>query len=98
ERMRIVSEFDGVVRKIDAAPGEVADPQKPSMVVVINDPLFVEVNLPSRMTTGMKVGQSMQVRYLDEPTKWREAKVEFFDPVADASVGRQLVRLTMPNP
>jgi RND family efflux transporter MFP subunit len=96
-RMRIVSQFDGEVRKIDAAPGEVADPQKPSMVVVINDPLYVEVNLPSKMTTDMKIGQSMFVRYLDEPGKWREAKVVFFDPVADASVGRQLVRLEMPN-
>jgi RND family efflux transporter MFP subunit len=96
-RMQIVSQFDGEVRKIDAAPGEVADPQKPSMMVVINDPLYVEVNLPSRMTTDMKIGQSMFVRYLDEPGKWREAKVVFFDPVADASVGRQLVRLEMPN-
>jgi RND family efflux transporter MFP subunit len=96
-RMQIVSQFDGEVRKIDAAAGEVADPQKPSMVVVINDPLYVEVNLPSKMTTDMKLGQSMFVRYLDEPGKWREAKVVFFDPVADASVGRQLVRLEMPN-
>jgi RND family efflux transporter MFP subunit len=96
-RMQIISSVDGEVRKIDAAPGEVADPQKPSMVVVINDPLHVEVNLPSRMTTAMKMGQPMQVRYLDEPGKWREAKVVFFDPVADASVGRQLVRLEMPN-
>jgi RND family efflux transporter MFP subunit len=97
-RMQIVARFDGIVQKIDAAPGEVADPQKPSMVVVINDPVYVEVNLPSRMTLGMKLGETMQVRYLDEPGKWREAKVVFFDPVANASVGRQLVRLQMPNP
>ena len=97
-KMQIVSEHDGIVRKIDAKPGEVGDPQKPSMEIVVNDPLFVEVNLPSKMTTEMKLGQSMFVRYLDEPGKWREAKVVFFDPVADASVGRQLVRLEMPNP
>jgi RND family efflux transporter MFP subunit len=96
-RMQVTAQSDGVVQKIDASPGEVADPQKPSMVVVVNDPLFVEVNLPSRMTLGMKVGETMQVRYLDEPGKWREAKVVFFDPVADASVGRQMVRLEMPN-
>jgi RND family efflux transporter MFP subunit len=96
-RMTIVAKEDGEIRKIDAAPGEVADPQKPSMVMVVNDPLYVEVNLPSRMTAGMKLGQPMQVRYLDEPNKWHDAKVVFFDPVADASVGRQLVRLEMPN-
>jgi RND family efflux transporter MFP subunit len=97
-RMQIVSQHDGIVRKVDAKPGEVGDPQKPSMEVVVNDPLYVEVNLPSSMTTTMKIGQTMQVRYLDEPGKWRDAKVAYFDPVADASVGRQLVRLTMPNP
>jgi len=89
-----------MTRSDDVAPDErvanaIADGA--TMVVVVNDPLFVEVNLPSRMTLGIKVGETMQVRYLDEPNKWREAKVLFFDPVADASVGRQMVRLEMPN-
>lgn len=97
ERMRIVSEFDGEIRKVEAAVGEVADPQKPSIITVSNNPLHVTTKLPTGIANNLKVGETMQVRYLDEQT-WREATIKSFDPVADASMGRQLVRLEMDNP
>jgi RND family efflux transporter MFP subunit len=97
ERMTMVSRFDGQVRKVESEPGEVSDPQKPSLIVVRNDPLHVEVNIPTVVANSMKVGQSMQVRYVEE-NKWRDAKIKNFDPVANATVGETLVRLELPNP
>jgi multidrug efflux pump subunit AcrA (membrane-fusion protein) len=97
--MTLVSRFDGTIRKVDAAVGEVSDPQKPSITVVSNDPLWVETKLPISVTADLKMGQSLQVRYLGED-KWREAKIIFFDPIADATIegGAQLVHLELPNP
>ena len=97
DRMRIVSEFDGEVRKVEAASGEVADPQKPSIMVVSNNPLWVATKVPTATANTMKAGQALQVRY-DGEKDWREAKVIFFDPVADATVGQQLIHLELPNP
>lgn len=98
ERMSMVSKHDGIVRKVEATPGEVSDPQKPSIVVVVTDPLKIEVKLPALMSSGLKIGQTMQVRYLEQDGKWRDAKVTYFDPVADATTSTQTVHLEMPNP
>lgn len=97
DRMRIVCEFAGEVRKVEAAVGEVADPQRPAIVVVSNDPLWVATKVSTEQANSMKLGQTLSVRYTDEKT-WREAKIIFFDPVADATVGQQLIHLEMPNP
>lgn len=96
-RMRIVSPFDGEVRKVESGVGEVADPQKPSIIIVQNDPLKVQTKLPTSITDGMKLGQKLQVRYRDEK-EWRDAEIIYFDPVADASSGTQLIQLKLPNP
>ena len=97
ERMQMISEFDGEIRKVEVAVGEVADPQKPSIIAVSNQPLHVTTNIVTSIANTLKVGQTMQVRYLDEQT-WREATIKSFDPVANATSGKQLIRLEMPNP
>lgn len=97
KRMQIFSPFNGEVRKVEAAVGEVADPQKPSIIIVKNDPLKVATKLPTTITNGMKLGESLQVRYAGEQ-EWRDAKIMYFDPVADASSGTQLIHLELPNP
>lgn len=96
-RMKIVSPFDGEVRKVEAGVGEVADPQKPSILIVKNDPLKVQTKLPTAVTNAMKLGQTLQVRYPEEK-EWRDAEIIYFDPVADASSGTQLIQLKLPNP
>jgi RND family efflux transporter MFP subunit len=97
ERMRMLSPCDGVIRKIETAVGEVADPQKPSITLVRNDELKVEVKLPLRTTADMKLNQVLQVKYPGEE-KWRNAPIMYFDPVADATTGTQLIQLKLPNP
>jgi hypothetical protein len=97
--MQIKSPMNGEVRKVEAAVGEVSDPQKPSIIIVSNDPLKVEAKLPTLTANRLKLGQALQVRYRDEQ-QWREAKIIYFDPVADTSLvgGAQLIHLEMPNP
>jgi multidrug efflux pump subunit AcrA (membrane-fusion protein) len=99
DRMKIVAPYDGVIRKVENQIGSVSDPQKASIVFVVNDPVKIETKIPSHLAAGLKIGQQLQVRYIDEK-QLREAKIVYFDPVADASVvgGMQLVHLEMPNP
>jgi RND family efflux transporter MFP subunit len=99
ERMQMTAPCDGVIRKVESAVGEVSDPQKPSITMVRNDKLKVEVKLPIRQTADLKLKQVLQVKYLGED-KWRQAPIIYFDPVADATVegGSQLIQLELPNP
>ena len=96
ERMKIVSKFDGEIRKVELAVGEVSDPQKPSIIAVSNHPLHVNTALPTSVANALKIGQTMQVRYLDEKT-WYEATVKSLDPVADATTGKRAVKLELAN-
>ena len=98
DRMKMISPVNGIVRKVEAGAGEIADPQKPSIMLVVNDPLKVVVNgLPTAIANTLQVDQTMQVRYTDEK-EWREAKIINFDPVANSSSATQLLHLELPNP
>jgi len=97
-RMKMISPVDGIVRKVEAGVGEVADPQKPSIILVVNDPLKVVVTgLPTLIANTLEVDQTLQVRYAEEK-EWREAKIINFDPVANSSAATQLLHLELPNP
>jgi hypothetical protein len=86
------------VQKINVHEGELAtnDPKTPCMQIVSNTPLFVEVDLLVQDAKNLKLKQKLDVRYADE-TKWHEAEIIFFNPVANAAAGTQRVRLQMNN-
>ena len=90
------------MEKINFNIGEMADPQNKdgAVVVVRNDPLWVEIRGLSTMQVAMlKLGDKLQVRYLNDGTdKWQEAAIDYITPVADPGADRQLVRLVLPNP
>ena len=93
------SPIDGEVQSIDLGAGEVVDPQKPVCVVVKNDPLWVEIYLPTDQAALLQNGQKLQIRYdKGEDTAWKEGEVIFIAPVADAASLTRLIRLQMPNP
>jgi RND family efflux transporter MFP subunit len=96
---RLVSPIDGIVKKINTHVGEAPSPDanKPSITVVKNDLIWIEVNLPKLLAMNLHTQQQMQVRYADAE-KWSAAEVIFIDPVADARSGTQLVRMQMANP
>lgn len=97
---QLLSTIDGVVQRIDVKEGEIADPNqvnRPACVVVKNDPLKVEVFLPTAVSETLKAGQELEVQY-PKSTEWQKAKITFFDPVADAGSQMRKLELELPNP
>ena len=99
ELMALKSPIDGQVEAIEVGPGEWADPQKPNgaVTVVKNDPLWVEIHLPTRQSQRLEHGATLMVKNVDQD-KAQPAKIIYINPVADAASDTQLVRLEMPNP
>jgi len=95
--MKLLSPIDGIVEKLDLGEGEVVDPDKPSCTVVQNDPLWVEVHLPSLQARKLTLGDSLPVQHEGEKD-WQSGKVIYLAPVADAASGTRMVRLELPNP
>jgi multidrug resistance efflux pump len=100
QHMTLVSPVDGIVEKIALFEGELVDPNKPdgAIIIVKNDPLWVEMHLVSSQAAKLKTGDTVQVAYPDEPQKWLDAKVIFLDPVVESGSDTQTVRVALPNP
>jgi RND family efflux transporter MFP subunit len=96
KQMKIISPFDAIVQDTPVLKGEVVDPQRPAMVLVKNDPLWVHVHLPSAQSSQLKIGQELGVVYPGERTP-TNGKIIYMDPIVDATADRQLVRLELPN-
>lgn len=100
ELMHLASTIEGVVQKIGVKEGEIADPQqvnRAACTVVKNDPLKVEVFLPTAVAGKLKLQDALEVQ-IPGATEWQNAKVTFLDPVADAASDMRRVHLEMPNP
>lgn len=97
EDAKLLAPADGIVEKIVQRKGEVADIDKPSIIVVKNDPLYIEVKTLSRDVVGtLKYGQELDVRYAGG--EWQKAKINFIAPQANAAAQSHPIRLEMPNP
>ncbi len=97
EYMTLLSPIDGIVEKIVQKEGEVADIDKPSIVIVKNDPMYIELKtLPTHVVQALSSGQELDVRY--PKGEWEKAKINLIVPVADARADTQTIRLEMPNP
>jgi len=100
ELMHLVSTIDGVVQKLGVKDGEIADPQqfnRAACTVVKNDPLKVEVFLPTSLASQLKINDELEVLHGGEK-QWQKAKITFFDPVADAASDMRRVNMELPNP
>jgi RND family efflux transporter MFP subunit len=100
---KLFAHVDGVVSEITTHEGELAETQHPAITIVKNDVLYVEVDLPAEVVARLKTAglqTQLKVRYKDEGEKgvWREAKIHFIKPEADAQSNFEHVRLEMPNP
>jgi RND family efflux transporter MFP subunit len=104
EQKTLRSKIDGLVSEINTRDGELAnnDTQHPTLTIVKNDPLYVEVWLPAPLVTKLKVDglkSVLQIQYIDEQNgKWRDSKIHFVRPQADPSSNMEYVLLEMPNP
>jgi RND family efflux transporter MFP subunit len=101
ELMQLTSPIDGIVEKRNINPGEIAsaDPQNHdgSLVIVQNDPLWVEMSLPTAAAMQLQMGQVLPVKYAWD-TDWQSAKIIYFAPHADAKSDTQVVRMVLENP
>ena len=101
DQMTLKTPIDGIVSQVGPGAGEFSNPQqydKPTITVVKNDPMYVEVkNLRTSEVARLKLGQEIAVRY-EGAEQSAAAKVIFISPVADARSDTQFVRLEMPNP
>jgi len=107
EQKKLFSRIDGVVSDIAVREGELAtnntnDPLKAGVITVVkNDPLYVEVDLPSELVKQLKTdwkNKNLQVQYVDDKTTWHDVKIHFIKPEADPRSNTEHVQLEMPNP
>ena len=98
EHMRLHSPIDGVVKKLNVGPGEMADPQSRDGAIVVAkwDPLWIEANLNTAEAKNLQPGQQIDVQY-DGETEWMPAKIIFLDQF-DYGSDTRLVRLELANP
>lgn len=94
DMMTLRSPVDGYVQSIDTHSGEIADPQKPVITIVANDPLQVSIDAPTTISQKLKLGQPMRVSY--DEKDWYTATVSFIAPQAEG-VGLQRIWLQLPN-
>jgi multidrug efflux pump subunit AcrA (membrane-fusion protein) len=98
EQRKIVSPIDGVVARVDLHAGEGTDLNRPAGILLVkNNPIRVKVNVPSAKAQTLKVGQDLQVKYVDGG-EWMTAKITDLAAVGLAGAGVRTVRLEMPNP
>lgn len=96
DEKHLPSPIAGVVTKVDVRVGEGSDISRAAFQVVNNDTLYVEANVPATKVKAMKVGQALQVRYLDEEA-WMPGTIVFMTKYADGSSGTRRIRLEMKN-
>ncbi|MGA2439989.1 MAG: efflux RND transporter periplasmic adaptor subunit [Tepidisphaeraceae bacterium] len=99
DKMQLLSPVDGTVKEISIQEGEVVDPNKPdgALTLVTNDPLWVEVKVPSAQGLKLKLGDAALVEYQTQPGVWLKGTVIYLDPEVDAASDKQTVRLEMSN-
>lgn len=97
-QMTLYAPLECDVLKIIQSEGEMTDTQKPSIIVVTNNPLHIEVKtVPQATAENLKLGDELDVRYPGK-SDWLKAKVIFIAPEADARAGTQTLKLELANP
>jgi multidrug efflux pump subunit AcrA (membrane-fusion protein) len=97
EHMTLKSPIDGVVRRINIGPGEMADPQSREGAIVVTawDPIWIEANPATAESKELQLGQTLEVQFEGDKDK-HKAKIIFLDQFDYGSESR-LIRLEYPN-
>jgi len=96
ENMTLKAERDGVVKELINDVGSNIDPTKQVMTIVQNNPLTVQVQVPALASLQLKTNEKMRVSY--DKKNWKDAKVTFLSPQADARSGWRMIHLELANP
>jgi RND family efflux transporter MFP subunit len=102
DQMKLVSQIDGVVATLNVRQGELAAPsadRDAPIILVANDPLWAEFQLPTAQSSRLKLQDKLEVRHANDPeNQWTAGAVTFISPYANASSDTQTVRVELPNP
>jgi RND family efflux transporter MFP subunit len=92
EKMTIVAQFDGVVSKVFARPGDLISSGAPIAILIANN-RTVEAKISEENFSNIKEGQKASVRFLGYGDWLYEAKVTKILPTADPETQRYIVHL-----
>ncbi|MGQ9512167.1 efflux RND transporter periplasmic adaptor subunit [Thermodesulfitimonas sp.] len=95
---QVVAPLNGIVAVRNVDPGELASPQVPALTLVNIDTVYVEVDVPERVVSRLRVGQKVKV--------WVEAvratpftsEITRISPAADPRTKSFNVKVALKNP
>lgn len=95
---RILAPFAGIVAARSVSPGQVILKNATLTWLVDLDPVKVEINVPERFLSQLRIGQSIDLRVASYPGRKFTGKVFFVAPFVDAATRTALVKAQIPNP
>ncbi|MCE9591966.1 MAG: efflux RND transporter periplasmic adaptor subunit [Planctomycetes bacterium] len=92
-------EGGGVIDEVTVAEGEMVEAGKPVLRLVLIDPLWIDVAVPTERTLTLKDGDPVWIKSkLTGFEKPMEGKILYLRKVADSAADRLIVRVEVPNP
>lgn len=98
EQMLIRAPMDGLIHRVLKRPGEAAEENRPVLVMVAIDPLFVIAYAPIRAGGRVEAGMEATLYLEEAPETPLACTVSVADRVGDAASGTYRVKLLLPNP
>ena len=95
---RILAPFSGIVGGRIVSPGQVIAKNTTLTWLTDVDPVKVEINVPERFISQLKVGQKIQINVASYPDKKFEGEVYFIAEQVDPTTRTAFVKAKIPNP
>jgi membrane fusion protein, multidrug efflux system len=95
---RVVAPFAGYTGAREVSPGQVITRATPLTWVVDLDPVKVEMNIPERFLSQVRVGQRIAFEVAAHRGRKFEGEVYFIAPRLDLATRTALVKTRVPNP
>jgi RND family efflux transporter MFP subunit len=99
EQYRLLAPVSGVVEEVNYYEAQSVEPAKPVVRLVVTDPLWIDVAVPTGATLGLTMGATAQVHSpLPGFDRALPGKVILIAQVGDAASETRLIRVEVPNP
>ncbi|MEO5804816.1 MAG: efflux RND transporter periplasmic adaptor subunit [Verrucomicrobiota bacterium] len=95
---RILAPFSGIVGGRNVSPGQVIAKSMTLTWLTDVDPVKVEINVPERFISQLKVGQKIQINVASYPDKKFDGEVYFIAEQVDPTTRTAFVKARIPNP
>ena len=95
---RIVAPFAGVVSSRQVSPGQVISKNTTLTWLVDLDPVKVELNIPERFVSRLRVGQKLEITVATFPGRAFSGEVFFVAPFIEPATRTALVKARVANP